>query len=324
MTIELNPSRNLAARPRAGSSFATTELSTGIQPVLPLLMRLLCAAALVLSTFGASAGVVLTTLHSFQGNPDGTTPQAGLVQGSDGYFYGTTSGGGTSNYGTVYKMSATGAYTSLYSFTNGNDGANPVAGLVQGRDGSFYGSSSQGGNTSLNNGSGYGTIFKITTNGTLLRLHSFTGTDGSYPSGALVQGKDGNFYGTTSQGGNTNLNNGLGYGTVFRISTNGGVIHLYSFTGNGDGGNPAAALVQGSDGNFYGTTEYGAETPIVLPSPGFLVGGGGNGGWGTVFRITSLGALTTLFAFDKGVFIQVGSEFGYPVFVDDPPCGGSP
>ena len=100
---------------------------------------------------------------------DGANPVAGLVQGSDGYFYGTTSDGGTNDSGTVFKISTNGALTSLYSFTGGNDGASPHAALVQGSDGYFYGTTSAGGTNDS------GTVFKISTNGALTTLYSFTG-----------------------------------------------------------------------------------------------------------------------------------------------------
>src|SRR5207249_3429415 len=121
-----------------------------------------------------------------------------------------------------------------------------------------------------------GTLFRISTNGVLTTLHYFTGADdGANPSAELVQSSDGNFYGTTSQGGT----NG-GYGTMFRISTNGALTTLYSFTGGNDGADPSTALVQGSDGNFYGTTF--ADTPD---------NGEGSVGYGTVFRISTNGVL---------------------------------
>ena len=123
-----------------------TEPAPGRKRDLALLMRLLWAAALVLPAFGAQAAAVLTPLHSFQACPNGETPYPGLVQGSDGYFYGTTAGGGTNGDGTVFKISANGALTTLYAFgtvTNADgyalDGADPVVGLVQGSDGNFYG-----------------------------------------------------------------------------------------------------------------------------------------------------------------------------------------
>jgi uncharacterized repeat protein (TIGR03803 family) len=197
---------------------------------------------------------------------------AGLVQGSDGNFYGTTRDGGmygweVGGYGTVFKISTNGALTTLYSFgsvqdTNGYplDGANPCAALVQGSDGYFYGTPAGGEPYDC------GTVFKISTNGALTTLYSFTGANSGWGPNGLVQGSDGNFYGTTRDGGT------YGHGTVFRISTNGALTTLYSFLDNGvaiDGGGFGAALMQGSDGNFYGTTL-----------------GGGVGGAGTVFRLT--------------------------------------
>jgi uncharacterized repeat protein (TIGR03803 family) len=232
------------------------------------------------TVFKISTNGALTTLHSFgsvqdtSGVPlDGANPSAALVQGSDGSFYGTTAYGGTytnqygQGQGTVFKISLNGALTTLYSFgsvqdTNGVplDGANPSAALVQGSDGSFYG-------TTENGGTYYsGTVFKISATGALTSLYSFSDGGGIIPSG-LVQGSDGSFYGTTEY--NFWGRGGVGNGTVFKISPTGAYASLYSFTGGNDGGNPAAGLAQGSDGNFYGTTEYG-----------------GVSGAGTVFRLT--------------------------------------
>ena len=205
------------------------------------------------TVFKISTNGALTSLYSFTGGNDGANPDAGLVQGSDGNFYGTTYGGGTNGYGTVFKISTNGALTSLYSFTGGNDGANPNAGLVQGSDGNFYGTTYSGGTNS------YGTVFKISTNGALTSLYSFTGgNDGANPDAGLVQGSDGNFYGTTAARRHETAD-----GTVFKISTNGALTSLYSFTGGNDGANPQAGLVQGSDGNFYGTTYAAARTAMA-------------------------------------------------------------
>ena len=230
-----------------------------------------CGTVFKISTNGA-----LTSLHSFTGGNDGAGPQAALVQGSDGNFYGTTEQGGTNGgNGTVFKMSTTGALTSLYSFTGGRDGGGPLAAVVQGTDGNFYGTTEGGGARNV------GTVFKISANGMLTSLYSFSGgNDGGNPYAGLVQGNDGNFYGTTAYGGTNNA------GTVFKISANGMLTSLYSFTGGNDGGNPEASLVQGTDGNFYGTTEDG----------GMYVGPYGNT-YGTVFKISTTGALTTLHSF---------------------------
>jgi uncharacterized repeat protein (TIGR03803 family) len=241
--------------------------------------------------FKISTSGTLTSLYAFTGGSDGTNPDAGLVQGSDGYFYGTTGYGGTNGgYGTVFRISTNGTLTTLYSFTGGNDGANPGAalvwggsgaGLVQGSDGYFYGTTIGGGNTNQQ-WYGYGTVFKISANGALTALHLFTGgDDGAQPQAAVVEGSDGYFYGTTAAGGTTNDYYPAGCGTMFKISTNGALTTLHSFTGGDDGARPQAAVVEGSDGYFYGTT----------------AGGGRNGGYGTVFKITASGALTTLHSF---------------------------
>jgi uncharacterized repeat protein (TIGR03803 family) len=224
------------------------------------------------TVFQMTPGGALTTLVSFNGT-NGSYPAAGLVLGSDGNFYGTTSlgGGGTNDFGTVFQISPNGVLTSLYSFTNGNDGADPVAGLVQGSDGNFYGTAVGGGTNDS------GAIFEISTNGVLTSLYSFTnGVDGGNPAGGLVQGSDGNFYGTSTYAGNNNLNAGSGFGTVFKLTPGGSLTALVAFEGT-NGSSCVGGLVQGSDGNFYGTTE-----------------GGGTGVGGTVFQMTPAGVVTTL------------------------------
>jgi len=217
----------------------------------------------------------LTSLHSF-GGTDGANPSAGLVQGSDGNFYGTTYDGGANGYGTVFRITPSGSLTNLHSF-GGTDGANSSAGLVQGGDGNFYGTTSGGG------ANGYGTVFQISPSGSLTTLWSFTnGVDGAYPDAGLVPGSDGNFYGTTSGSGLGPSGNG----TVFRISPSGSLTTLWSFIGCSDGAYPLSGLVQGSDGNFYGTTSGS---------------GSGPGADGTVFQITPGGSLTILWSFTNGV-----------------------
>ncbi|HTV66262.1 MAG TPA: choice-of-anchor tandem repeat GloVer-containing protein [Bryocella sp.] len=221
----------------------------------------------------SAAAQTLTTLHNFAGQPnDGKDPYAGLVQGTDGNFYGTTQNGGTNNKGTVFRMSPNGTVTILHSFA-GSDGQEPTAGLIQASDGNFYGTTSSAGPTG-------GTVFKITPSGNLTTLASFNGEGGpEFPYSGLIQGSDGNFYGTTTQGGTHH-----GNGTVYRITPSGSVTTLYSFcalSGCADGYTPEGGLIQGSDGNFYGTTRSG-----------------GNGyNYGTVFKITPSGTLTTLHTF---------------------------
>ena len=216
-----------------------------------------------------------TSLYSFTDNSIVTNLQTALVQGDDGWLYGTTAAGGTNNYGTVFKISTNGDFASLYSFAGGNDGLYPLAPLVKGADGNLYGTTY---GTNSVYGSLYGTVFKISTNGGFTTLHNFAGgirvTNGTNPKGRLVLGSDGKFYGTTYAGG---LNN---KGTVFGITTDGVFTRLYSFTNTYpilDGANPAG-LVQGFDGNFYGYTDNG-----------------GSDYDGSVFKLTTNGLLTSLF-----------------------------
>jgi uncharacterized repeat protein (TIGR03803 family) len=247
------------------------------------------------TVFKISTNGTLTSLYSFTGGNDGANPSAALVQGNDGYFYGTTQNGGTNNFGTVFKISTNGALTTLHVFTDGSDGGYPYAGLVQGTEGSFYGTTSEGGTIDA------GTVFKITTNGALTSLYSFTnGNDGNGPSAGLVQGSDGYFYGTASSGGAVD-----GVGTVFKININGALTTLYNFGGltNGDGAypldgaNPVGGLVEGSDGYFYGTTEYGGTFTYFVPPHGWHAPHGGWVSFGTVFQISTNGVLTTLYDF---------------------------
>ncbi len=234
-----------------------------------------------------SAGVE-AVLHSFGpygSGADGISPEASLIQGADGNFYGTTSYGGTYNLGTVFKITPTGVETVLYSFGGGTDGANPYAGLIQGTDGNIYGTTSFGGTNNR------GTVFKITSAGVEAVLYSFgaSSTDGAYPQAALIQGTDGDFYGTTAYGG-TNY-----WGTVFKITPAGVETVLYSFFGSGTYGmQPRAGLVQGTDGNFYGTTECGGTYVGSYNGYGSCARGG------TVFKITPAGVETVLHSFGGG------------------------
>ncbi len=285
------------------------------------------------TTYGGGLGTVfkltpdgtLTTLHAFSGS-DGAGPYAGLLLGSGGTLYGTTVGGGASDYGTVFRLAPDGSgFTTLYAF-NYSDGAWPYAGVLQGSDGSLYG-------TTSGSGSGGGTVFRLAPDGTLTTLYAFSGgSDGAYPYAGLLQGGDGSFYGTTSGGGAS------GNGTVFKFGL-GTLTTLYAFSGGSDGSNPYAGLFQGSDGTLFGTTNEGGAsgngtvfrlapdgsgfTPLhafsggsdgAWPYAGVLQGSdgslygttwsGGASGNGTVFKF-ALGTLTTLHAFS-------GSDGAYP------------
>lgn len=245
-----------------------------------------------------SDGQTLANLWNFTGGTDGSAPQSVLVQGIDGNFYGTTRAGGTSTNcpggcGTVFRITPTGSFTNLYSF-RGSDGEFPQSGLVQGIDGNLYGTARSGGNTNLLTNVGYGTVFRISLSGKLTNLHVFasnpiyngypsTNSDGAYPGG-LVQGRDGSFYGTTEAGG-TSTNCPVGCGTVFQITPSGVFTNLHSFTGV-DGEDSDAPLIQGSDGNMYGATQYGGYTNLD-----------GGYGYGTVFRVSTGGSFTNLYDF---------------------------
>jgi uncharacterized repeat protein (TIGR03803 family) len=212
---------------------------------------------------------MLTTLVSFNGT-NGANPWASLTQGTNGSFYGTTRLGGSNSAGTVFSMTAGGALTSLYSFASNINGINPSNALVLGLDGNFYGSAQN------SSGSGDGIIFKMTLGGLLTNLYSFTGiSNGTTPAGELTQGTDGNFYGLTGRGGADSS------GNFFKMTPGGLLTNLYSFTGGADGDVPAGQLVQGTDGNFYGVTRRNTIA--------------GSLAYGTIFKITPGGALTTLY-----------------------------
>ncbi len=233
-----------------------------------------------------------TVLYSFGASAsDGFRP-GGLIQSSDGNFYGTTSGGGAYGAGTVFKISLDGVETVLYSFgASPSDGVTPLS-LILASDGNFYGTTAAGGaNSCLGAANFCGTVFKITPAGVETVLYSFgaSAADGWEPN-ALMQASDGNFYGTTSVGG---ANSCAGYsnycGTIFKITPAGVETVFYSFGASpSDGVAPQGSLIQASDGNFYGTTASGgANTYCNNP----------NGCGGTVFRITPAGIESILHSF---------------------------
>lgn len=237
------------------------------------IVALLCVASAV-----ASRAQTFDSLWSFDGT-DGAQPYSTVVEGTDGFLYGTTCCGGAYGYGTVFKISRTGELTTIYNFcaeTNCLDGSGPSTGMVLATDGKFYGTTGYGGTNNK------GTIFKITRSGTLTTLFSFTGgADGLTPEG-LTLGADGTLYGTTSNGGYGGTCN-YGCGTVFKITTSGTLTTIYNFcpqTKCPDGYNPGAGLVQGNDGNFYGTSQEGGAYSR-----------------GTIFKITPSGTLKTLYSF---------------------------
>jgi uncharacterized repeat protein (TIGR03803 family) len=238
----------------------------------------------LLPAFLATAlyGQTFTTLYTFDPKDrNGADPEAALVQGTDGNFYGTTAGARplTSHLGTVFKITPAGELTVLT--TIGRD--EPQGSLIQGPNGNFYGTTVVGGDHHS------GTIFEMTPDGVLTTLSQSCANvpycpRGDEPFAGLILADDGDFYGTDYYGGA----DGPGYGTVYKITPKGKLTTLYTFTGADDNGeDPFAGVIQASDGNFYGTT----------------VGGGGScpqfgpDGCGTVYRLTRDGTLTTLYRF---------------------------
>jgi uncharacterized repeat protein (TIGR03803 family) len=232
---------------------------------------------------GATSLATESVLYRFTGGTDGERPLAGLTA-LNGVLYGTTAYGGTSNNGTVFKVTTSGAESVLYSFKGGADGALPQANLTL-LNGTFYGTTSNGGAT------GNGTVFKVSPSGNESVLYSFKGgTDGSFPQASLIS-KNGILYGTTYFGGSSACTGGCG--TVFKITTAGQETVLYRFQGGTDGAAPAAALVA-ANGNFYGTTLGGSgSVTTACPDEGVP-------GCGTVFEISPTGTEHVLRDFKGG------------------------
>jgi len=212
-----------------------------------------------------------TALYRFSGGTDGGYPESGLVMDSEGNLYGTTYGGGDLNFcdgfgcGTVYEITPPGAESVLHSFCSADnsictDGFDPIAGLILAK-GSLYGTTKWGGKD------GYGTVFRLSLSGKEGTVLSFTvgGVNGELPDGPVTMDRDGNIYGTTSDGGS-----GIGNGIVFEISNTGtGTVLHYFNCSSLDGCQPTGSLLLNSSGNLIGTTL-----------------GGGTQGEGTVFEIT--------------------------------------
>lgn len=252
----------------------------------------------------------LTTFYEFCSGgkapcPDGMTPVSALIQASDGNFYGTTEGGGPNNgpncpqgCGTVFRITPKGKLTTLYNFcslANCADGASPAGALLQASNGKLYGETGIGGNGVQ---FGMGTLFEITLQGKLTTIHTFCAnypdcSDGVTPTFGLIQARNGRLYGTTAEGGGTVNDQTWLYGTVFELKLDGTLTSIYAFCLSGyptcpDGAYPVGQLVQATDGNFYGATNQA-----------------GNGEFGTIFKMTAAGQLTTLHAFE-------GADGGFP------------
>src|ERR1022692_3429503 len=228
--------------------------------------------------YGVDAAGQEKVLYSFTGLADGGNPYGGVVPDSAGNLYGTTSAGGTSGYGVVFKLDKAGQETVLYAFTGGADGGYSYAGVIRDSAGNLYGTTSSGGTA------GYGGVFELNAGGQETVLYSFTGgADGGYSYAGVIRGSAGNLYGTTSAGGTS------GYGVVFKLDKAGQETVLYAFTGGADGGYSYAGVIPDSAGNLYGTTSAG-----------------GTSGYGVVFKLSTGGQETVLYSFTGG------ADGGYP------------
>jgi uncharacterized repeat protein (TIGR03803 family) len=217
-----------------------------------------------------------TVLHAFTGSPDGANPMAGVTRDAAGNLYGTTGGGGQSLFGTVFTIDPDEQESVLVSFLNGPpaDGSDPYyGGLFRDTDGTLYGTTGFGGDLSKCNNQGCGEVFKVDPSGQLTILHKFQGgADGAFPTGRLVRDANGNFYGTTEEGGLSGCFYGS-CGVVFKIDASGQEAVIYPFTGGADGSTPADGVILDGNGNLYGTAAYGAGNGCF------------GGGCGVVFKI---------------------------------------
>ena len=226
------------------------------------------------------------TLYTFKGGSDGANPQAALVADANGDLYGTASGGGASNDGTVFELTppaagqTTWSFSLLYSFHGTGDGSNSISALIFDGQGALYGTAVSGGNTS-----GDGTVFKLTppakgkSSWVESTLYEFQGgADGAGPGGALLIDDTGALYGTTLAGGTgfcTSNNVNVGCGTIFKLAPPASgqstwtETLLYTFTGSTDGATPPGALVRDKSGALYGNASAGGLNPCTsAPSCG--------------------------------------------------------
>ena len=218
-----------------------------------------------------------TVLYSFTGGADGDSPFTGVIRDSEGNLYGTASsaGGTPCCAGVVFKVSASGQETVLYTFTGGAGGSYPN-GVIRDSAGNLYGTTGGGGTANV------GLVYELDAAGQESVLYGFPGpADGSYPYAGVIRDAAGNLYGTTVNGGPANA------GVVYKLDAKGHETVLYSFTGGADGGGtggagPWAGVIRDSAGNLYGTT------------------GGGQYNYGVVYKLDAAGHETVLHAFSGG------------------------
>ena len=236
--------------------------------------------------FKAATSGSETALYRFRGGADGFAPAAGLLDVNGDLFGTTSAGGGGSNCGggcgTVFKLAPNGAHSVIYRFKGVLDGATPLAGLID-VGGVLYGTTASGGARKAACFPGCGTVFRVNSDGTSEKvIYRFkAGADGAQPIASLIAA-NGVLYGTTEYGGTRTKFCATGCGTIFSVTPSGAEKVLYRFKyapHAPDGANPSAALIAGG-GTFYGTTL-----------------GGGTGGLGTVFSVTTGGAEHVLQSF---------------------------
>jgi uncharacterized repeat protein (TIGR03803 family) len=344
----LNPQFGAIAQGRDGNLYTTApnggvDGADGGTPVC-------CGAAFKITPDGT-----LTTLHDFTGGVDGGTPTDGLTLGTDGNLYGTTLFGGANNYGTIFKITPQGDLTTLYSFTDGMDGAYPNSAPIEGANGEFYGTTSEGGVTTCEDGDGCGTLYKITSAGAFTTFFQFDSSNGYGPT-SLTLGTNGDFYGiatgstglvvffkitpaakltilhtfTNTESVLTPLVQGSdgnfygvsdtgpgthGHGLVFKLTPSGKFTNLHSMSPTSDGEEPVG-LMQATDGNFYGVNAYGG--PANSACEGVSCG--------TLFQITSAGDFSVLYYFNStngGVPEVAPLQHTSGVFYADTEIGGS-
>jgi uncharacterized repeat protein (TIGR03803 family) len=219
-----------------------------------------------------------TVLHNFTGGTDGGLPDAGLIHDAAGNLYGTTFNGGANSGGVVYRISATGNFKVLHSFTAGVEGQSSTAPLLRDNSGNLYGETLTGGLLA-------GTIFKLAPNGQVTVLYHFSGgSDGGNPSGGLVRDPAGNLYGTTPVAGDLTCSTPSGCGVVFKVDMVGNFTVLHTFTGSPDGAFPLGRMVLDTAGNLFGVT-----------------GAGGIDNRGTIYKLDTTGVYSVLHSFQTSM-----------------------
>jgi uncharacterized repeat protein (TIGR03803 family) len=266
------------------------------------------------------SGSTFAIVQQFPDSAMGIYPSKSWIRAADGNMYGTTQVGGKYGAGVLFKLSTSGSYSKMNSFNGTTDGGVPGNGMIQGKDGSFYGCTRDGGSAKK------GTIYKMTSTGVITVLYNFTSTSGSMPEGKLMQASDGSFYGTTSRDGNGAA------GTIFKFTLPSTFVVLRHLIKATDGSSPVSALVQnGPGGTIFGATSDGGaygggvvfkivgstftivrtlsstssvSGNLIIASNGVLYGvssSGGVNGAGYVFRITpSTGVYRVVYEFVGG------------------------